>query len=231
MVFVLDTSGSMRGKRSTQAKQGPQVSASTTSAPKDRFALINFATTVNKYSDSLQTGDARRTSSRPGSGSTTWKRPAAPPSTTPCATAFDDALQRSRAAPSPSSSSPTASRPSARPNPEKILKNVRQEQHRQHAHLHLRRRRRRQRRPARLTWPTTTRAVSTYVRESEDIEAKVSGLYGKISNPVLTNLKLTVGDGRHASARSIRRSCPTCSTAASSSSWAATPARARGQSS
>jgi Ca-activated chloride channel homolog len=40
-----------------------------------------------------------------------------------------------------------------------------------------------------------TRAISTYVRESEDIEAKVSSLYGKISNPVLANLKLTVGDG------------------------------------
>src|SRR5439155_25569677 len=40
-----------------------------------------------------------------------------------------------------------------------------------------------------------TRAVSTYVRESEDIEAKVSSLYGKISNPVLANLKMTVSPG------------------------------------
>src|SRR5204863_4357273 len=38
-------------------------------------------------------------------------------------------------------------------------------------------------------------AVRTYVRESEDIEAKVSSLYAKISNPVLANLKLAVGDG------------------------------------
>src|SRR5262249_2487679 len=37
-----------------------------------------------------------------------------------------------------------------------------------------------------------SRALSTYVRESEDIEHKVSSLYGKISNPVLTNLQLTV---------------------------------------
>ncbi len=36
-----------------------------------------------------------------------------------------------------------------------------------------------------------TRALSTYVRPAEDIENKVSGLYSKISNPVLTNLKLT----------------------------------------
>ncbi len=36
-----------------------------------------------------------------------------------------------------------------------------------------------------------TRALSTYVRPAEDIEAKVSGLFSKISNPVLTNLKLS----------------------------------------
>ncbi len=40
-----------------------------------------------------------------------------------------------------------------------------------------------------------TRSVSTYVRESEDIEAKVSSLYSKISKPVLTNLKLKVDPG------------------------------------
>src|SRR5205823_6430633 len=38
-----------------------------------------------------------------------------------------------------------------------------------------------------------SRAVSTYVRPVEDIEAKVSGLYSKISHPVLANLKLTAG--------------------------------------
>src|SRR5205814_4012067 len=38
-----------------------------------------------------------------------------------------------------------------------------------------------------------SRAISTYVRESEDIESRVSSLYSKISNPVLANLKLSVG--------------------------------------
>src|SRR5262249_26008856 len=41
----------------------------------------------------------------------------------------------------------------------------------------------------------STRAVSTYVRETEDIEVKVSALYGKITNPVLTNLKYEVTGG------------------------------------
>lgn len=40
----------------------------------------------------------------------------------------------------------------------------------------------------------STRAVSTYVREAEDIETKVASLYSKISNPILTDLKLTTGD-------------------------------------
>ena len=38
-----------------------------------------------------------------------------------------------------------------------------------------------------------TRALSTYVRQEEDIAAKVSGLWSKITNPVLTNLKLSAG--------------------------------------
>jgi Ca-activated chloride channel family protein len=39
-----------------------------------------------------------------------------------------------------------------------------------------------------------TKAVSTYVRPEEDIEVKVSALYAKISHPVLTDLKLAVGN-------------------------------------
>ena len=39
-----------------------------------------------------------------------------------------------------------------------------------------------------------TRAVSTYVRPAEDIGDKVASLYGKISHPVLTDLRLTVGE-------------------------------------
>jgi len=39
-----------------------------------------------------------------------------------------------------------------------------------------------------------TRAVSTYVRPAEDIESKVASLYSKISHPVLTDVKLSVGE-------------------------------------
>jgi Ca-activated chloride channel homolog len=36
-----------------------------------------------------------------------------------------------------------------------------------------------------------TRAISTYVRPAEDIEAKASALFAKISHPVMTNVKLS----------------------------------------
>src|SRR5206468_4112235 len=41
----------------------------------------------------------------------------------------------------------------------------------------------------------TTRALSTYVREHEEIDTRVASLFTKISHPVLANLKLTVGEG------------------------------------
>src|SRR2546430_1239134 len=52
MVFVLDTSGSMRGKRMTQARAALKFCVNNLGA-KDRFALLNFSTTVNKYHDGL----------------------------------------------------------------------------------------------------------------------------------------------------------------------------------
>ena len=53
MVFVLDTSGSMRGKRMTQARNALKYCLENLS-PDDRFGLMNFATTVNKYTETLQ---------------------------------------------------------------------------------------------------------------------------------------------------------------------------------
>ncbi len=42
----------------------------------------------------------------------------------------------------------------------------------------------------------STRAVSTYVRPAEDIEAKMSSLYTKISHPVMTNVRLSCSNVR-----------------------------------
>src|SRR5581483_2516303 len=53
MVFVLDTSGSMRGKRMTQARNALKYCLDNLT-PGDRFGLLNFATTVNRYAEQLQ---------------------------------------------------------------------------------------------------------------------------------------------------------------------------------
>jgi Ca-activated chloride channel family protein len=191
MVFVLDTSGSMRGKRMTQARNALKYCLNNL-GPNDRFGLMNFATTVNKYTDRLlpaskeNVGQARKwVDDLEATGGT----------------AINDALQTALSMRTDDSTRTftivffTDGRPTiGETNAEKILQNV----------------------AARNTASTRiftfgvgddvnasmldrlaegSRALSTYVRENEDIEHKVSSLYAKISNPVLTNLKLVVGDG------------------------------------
>ena len=52
MVLVLDTSGSMRGVKMEQARKAMKYCLQNL-GPKDRFACINFATTVNRYRGGL----------------------------------------------------------------------------------------------------------------------------------------------------------------------------------
>src|SRR5258708_8623723 len=52
VVMVLDTSGSMRGPKMEQARKALKYCLNNLTQ-KDRFALINFATTVNRYKDNL----------------------------------------------------------------------------------------------------------------------------------------------------------------------------------
>jgi Ca-activated chloride channel family protein len=195
MVFVVDTSGSMRGKRMTQACHALKYCLANLT-PGDRFGVLNFATTVNRYAEQLQpatTDNLARARKWVDALESTG------------GTAIDDAL---RSALEMRESDPTRTftvvfftdgRPTiGETNAERILQNVAK---RNSASTRI------------FTFGVgddvnasmldaladNSRAVSTYVRESEDIEAKVSGLYSKISNPVLANLKLTVGDGIHLS--------------------------------
>jgi len=189
MVFVLDTSGSMRGKRMEQARKALQYCL-THLTSKDRFALLNFATTVNKYTETLlpaapeQLEQARKwVDALEATGGT----------------AINDALAAALALRTSDAGRTftivffTDGQPTiGETNIVKILENV----------------------AAKNTATTRiftfgvgddvnatfldqlserSRAVSTYVRESEDIEVKVSGLYAKITSPVLTELKLAVG--------------------------------------
>jgi Ca-activated chloride channel family protein len=191
MVFVLDTSGSMRGKRIVQARNALKYCLSQLTS-QDRFGLMHFATTVNKYTEGLlpagpeQVAQARRwVDGLEASGGTNINE----------ALAAALALRNSDTSRTFTIVFFTDGQPTIGvTNIQKILDNV----------------------AAKNTANTRifsfgvgddvnasfldqlaerSRAVSTYVREAEDIEAKVSGLYAKISNPVLTELKLAVGPG------------------------------------
>jgi Ca-activated chloride channel family protein len=192
MVLVLDTSGSMRlNNKIEQARKALKYVLDNLNS-RDRFALINFATTVNRYEDKLleanseQIGRAKK-----------WVDDLDATGGTAINDALASALElrtkdegRSFTVVFFTDGQPTI----GETDPEKILKNF----------------------AARNTSETRvftfgvgddvnasmldrladqTRALSTYVRPAEDIEAKTSGLFAKISNPVLTNLKLTATNG------------------------------------
>jgi Ca-activated chloride channel family protein len=186
MVLVLDTSGSMRGPKMEQARKALKFCLENL-GPKDRFALFNFATTVNRYKDGLLNADADQLAQ-----AAKWVDQLEATG----GTAINDALASALALRTADEGRTftvvffTDGEPTiGETNPDKIVKNV----------------------EARNTASTRiftfgvghdvnatlldqlaeqTRAVSTYVRPEEDIAVKVGGLYAKISHPVLTNLKL-----------------------------------------
>jgi Ca-activated chloride channel family protein len=191
MVFVLDSSGSMRGRRLTQAKAAMKYCISQLT-PGDRFNMIHFATSINNYEDKLQdvTTDSLEKAKR-------WVDNVDATG----GTAIDGAMARALDMNPKDSTRPftvvffTDGRPTiGETNPDKILQNV-AKKHEGNTRI--------------FTFGVgddvnasmldqmadQSRAISTYVREAEDIETKVSGLYSKISNPVLANLKIAVEGG------------------------------------
>ncbi len=146
MVLVLDTSGSMRGRQDGAGPQGPEILPGQPGrqGPLRPDQLRHHGQQVHGGSDATA---ARSRSSRPGSGSISWRRRRhghqrrpgggpghaihATPGRTFTIVFFTDGQ-------------PTI----GETDPEKILKNVVGQEHGQHAHLHLRRRRRRQRHAA-----------------------------------------------------------------------------------
>jgi Ca-activated chloride channel family protein len=187
MVLVLDTSGSMKGVKMEQARNALKYCLDQL-GPKDRFALINFSTTVNKYRGMLldstpeQIGEAKKWVQKlQANGGTAIDGAMA------AALGYRDAdAGRSFTIVFFTDGTPTI----GETDTDKILKNI----------------------GAKNTANTRiftfgvgddvnatfldqiaddTRALSTYVRPAEDIADKAAGLYSKISNPVLTNLKVT----------------------------------------
>jgi len=193
LVLVLDTSGSMQGVKMEQARKALKHCLGQLRS-QDRFAVLNFATVVNHYREHLveasheQIGNARKWVDKlEANGST----------------AINDALLAALALRSKDAGRtftvvfftdgcPTVGECDC----DKIVKNVLE---RNTANTRI------------FTFGVgddvnatlldqlaeQTRAVSTFVRPAEDIEEKASTLYAKISHPVLTDLKLTVGSGIH----------------------------------
>lgn len=187
LVLVLDTSGSMRGAKMEQARKALQYCLDHLGG-NDRFALVSFATTVNCYEDTLLPVNAEQIAK-----AKQWIEELQATGGTAINDALASALElrgkeegRTFTVVFFTDGQPTIGETDVN----KIVKNT----------------------LAKNTANTRifpfgvgddvnatmldrladqTRAVATYVRPSEDIENKVSGLYGKISNPVLTNLKLT----------------------------------------
>jgi Ca-activated chloride channel family protein len=191
MVLVLDTSGSMRGAKMDQARNALKYCLDNL-GKNDRFALLNFATTVNTYRDGLSESSPDRVAD-----AKKWVESLEATG----GTAIDAALAAALALRGKEEGRTftvvffTDGQPTVgETNPEVILKHV---SDKNTASTRI------------FTFGVgddvnatlldrlaeRTRAIPTYVRPAEDIEAKVSGLYAKISNPVLANLKLTTSDG------------------------------------
>jgi Ca-activated chloride channel homolog len=191
IAFVLDTSGSMAGKKLEQAKKALQFCVENLNDG-DRFEIIRFSTEVEPLFDKLVSASkANRTKAddfikglRPIGG-----------------TAIDDALRRSLALRPSGEERPfvviflTDGQPTIGTTDEaQIVANVKKEND-GHTRIfcfgigtdvntHL---------LDRIT--EDTRAFSQYVLPDEDLEVKVSSFFSKIKEPVLANPALSFGSG------------------------------------
>jgi Ca-activated chloride channel homolog len=191
MVFVLDTSGSMQGPKMDQARRALKFCLNNLT-PRDRFGLINFATTVNRYRDRLL--DTTREQVEQASK---WVDNLEATGGTAINDALAAALEmrdndagRTFTIVFFTDGQPTV----GETNIERITHNVLE---RNTASTRI------------FTFGVgddvnatfldqlaeRTRAVTTYVKPAEDIEAKVRSLYSKISHPVLADLKLAAEGG------------------------------------
>lgn len=187
LVLVLDTSGSMSEQKMDQAKRALKFCLNNLDQ-KDRFAIVTFSTTVNHFRDDLSGGRgelldrARKWVDDLRAGGGTAIEPA-----------LEAALQyRSKDAGRSfnivffTDGVPTVDET----NPDKIVNRI-TALNKDNVRI--------------FTFGVgddvnasmldrlaeATRAVSTYVRPAEDIEIKVSGLHGKISHPVMTDVRIT----------------------------------------
>jgi len=190
LVLVMDTSGSMDSVKMEQARKALK-SCLNNLKPSDRFAIVTFSTNVRKYRDSLVEANAEQIENakkfvdglKAGGG-------------TAIQAGLDSALElrgnddgRSFTMVFFTDGQPTI----GEMKPEIIVRNV-AAKNSKNTRI--------------FTFGVgddvntalldqvadNTKALSTYVRPAEDIETKVTSLYGKISHPVLANVRLTTSD-------------------------------------
>ena len=192
MVFVMDTSGSMRGKKMDQARNALKYCLGQL-GPRDRFAVFSFATTVNPYEEKLLDASSEQVTK-----ARKWVDELEATGGTAINAALEEALKLRSNSDRPftivffTDGQPTI----GETDPEKIFKNI---VSKNSANTRI------------FTFGVgddvntalldrlaeSTRALSAYVRPEEDIAQKVTSLYSKMANPVLTNLKVTTtGDVR-----------------------------------
>ncbi|MBY0522615.1 MAG: VIT and VWA domain-containing protein [Gemmataceae bacterium] len=190
VVLVLDTSGSMHGVKMEQAKKALKYCLDNLK-PKDRFGIVQFATSVNTYRENLVDASQEQVEN-----AKKWVDKMRATG----GTAINDALLKAMALRSDDESRTfttvffTDGQPTiGESDVNKILKNVAAKNS---ANTRI------------FTFGVgeadglnaafldqlaeQSRGVASYVRPAEDIETKVSSLYNKISHPVLANLKLSV---------------------------------------
>lgn len=188
VVFVLDTSGSMQGEKIQQAKKSLDFCLRSL-GPKDRFNLVGFATTTNVFERSLSPATKENIAK-----GVKWVAELEAVGGTAISDALDAALAL-RADPARNftivfltDGMPTV----GVTDPGTIVASVAKKNTAEtrifvfgvgddvNAHLLD-------------DIAQRTRATSVYVRPGEDLEAKVSGFYAKISRPVLSGLSIEPG--------------------------------------
>ena len=189
VVFVVDTSGSMQGEKMDQAKRALEFCIKALS-PEDRFGMVSFATTTNRFEEKLLPVNADNI--RRG---VEWVRNL----NAVGGTAINDALEAGFALRGGDARNftmvfMTDGQPTiGEQDPAQILKNVQKRNTNntrifvfgvgEDVNAHL------------LDQVAdTTRGTTVYVAANENLEAKVSGFYSKISHPVLSDLAISMGN-------------------------------------
>lgn len=190
LVLVLDTSGSMDNVKMDQARKALKHCLSNLNAG-DRFAIVSFSTNVRTYRDALVEANGEQLDN-----AKKWVDGLKAGGGTAIQTALDTALEmrtkddgRSFTVVFLTDGQPTI----GEMRPEQIIRNVAAKNS---ANTRI------------FTFGVgddvntalldqisdNSRALSTYVRPAEDIETKAASLYGKISHPVLANVRLTTSE-------------------------------------